>query len=365
VAGERPRSRASWLGSDPRDTRPGRALIADADRAARDAIAAALRGAGHAVETVDDGPAALDRVARGSIDLVLLDVALPRPPGLDVCRALKAAARCPILPVVLLVPRADVKSGVEGVRYGADDWAAKPILEEELTARCAALLRVKRVADQLADERDRLEMASVVDELTGLPNQRYAHTRLAQEWKRAERHHEPFACLLVELEGPWTPDDPCEPATLRAGADALRQCLRDADLVARVGETRFLVILPATHFAGSLAVAERVLREVRDLGAEADGREGRWMASTGVALFPSRDVRSKDAMLRAAEAALDQARREGGGRACIFQQQGYIHTPALGDAKGAPRSYDSRREPIGPASGRRDASGDHGGRKLP
>jgi two-component system, cell cycle response regulator len=118
--------------------------------------------------------------------------------------------------------------------------------------------------------------------------------------------------------------------------------------VARYGGEEFLVVLPSTHFAGSVAVAERIWREVRDRPIDITRREqpgeatrtegGRWdgeprplkaSVSIGVALYPSRDVRSKDALLRAADAALSQAKREGGNRICVFQQQGYIYTPPV------------------------------------
>ena len=56
------------------------------------------------------------------------------------------------------------------------------------------------------------------------------------------------------------------------------------------------------------------------------------VASLGVALFPSRDVRTKDALLRALEAALLEAKRRGGDRLCVFQQEGFIYTPS-GDDK--------------------------------
>jgi len=60
--------------------------------------------------------------------------------------------------------------------------------------------------------------------------------------------------------------------------------------------------------------------------------------SLGVALFPSRDVRTKDALLKAADTALLQAKREGGGRLCVFQQKGFIYTPGTikggGDGEG-------------------------------
>src|SRR5262249_23359526 len=81
--------------------------------------------------------------------------------------------------------------------------------------------------------------------------------------------------------------------------------------------------------------------DITDLPPPSEGRrpeagEIRWgvgprelTVSIGVALYPSRDVRSKDALLRAADAALSQAKREGGNRICVFQQQGYIYPPAI------------------------------------
>ena len=51
-------------------------------------------------------------------------------------------------------------------------------------------------------------------------------------------------------------------------------------------------------------------------------------ASVGVALFPSRDVRTKEALLGALESALLEAKRRGGNRLCVFQQEGFIYTPS-------------------------------------
>jgi predicted signal transduction protein with EAL and GGDEF domain len=96
--------------------------------------------------------------------------------------------------------------------------------------------------------------------------------------------------------------------------------------VARFGGDEFLVVLPSTHFAGSVTVAERIWRDVSKsspLGPSAKVPS----ISAGVALYPSRDVRTKDALLRAADTALNQAKREGGNRICVFQQQGYLYTP--------------------------------------
>jgi diguanylate cyclase (GGDEF)-like protein len=281
---------------------------------------------------------------------------------------------------VLVTAKTDTASRVEGLRIGADDYVCKPFEEAELLARVTTMLRIKRLHDQVTQQKARFERLSVHDELTGLYNFRFLHTRLNEEFKRAERYHEPFACLLVDIDQLRAVNDaggrPAGDVAIRRVADAIRRCVREVDVVARYGGEEFLVVLPSTHFAGSVVVAERVWREVgvtptrasgpqagsgpaRAEPAEADsdrrstlpgggvddtnpslnlaiasGEVPRTVTvSIGVALYPSRDVRTKDALLRAAEAALSQAKREGGNRICVFQQQGFIYSPSFSTAR--------------------------------
>lgn len=339
---------------------PARIVLADDDRLARDQLAGLLRGAGYLVDAVDDGQDAVDRVAQGGVDLVLLDLMMPRLGGLEACRLLKGMTLEGFLPVVLVTARVDTASRVEGLRIGADDYVSKPYEEAELLARVGAMLRIKRLHDQLVAQKDKFERLSVHDELTGLYNYRYLNTRLTEEFKRAERYHEPFACLLIDIDQLRSVNDvhgrnAGDAAIIRV-AEGIRRCVREVDMVARYGGDEFLVVLPSTHFAGSVVVAERIWRECGASRGPADCEGHRddvspssrsnftrgdvpreLHISIGVALYPSRDVRAKDAILRAADAALTQAKREGGHRICVFQQQGYIYTPSLGSMTGKER----------------------------
>lgn len=344
--------------SDP--PRPARVLVADDDRLSREQLTALLAHDGHVVEAVEDGQEALDRVAQGGVDLVLLDVVMPRLSGLEACRVLKGSGRDGFLPVILVTVKTDAASRVDGLRAGADDYVCKPFEEADLSARVASMLRIKRMHDQVAAQKAKLERLSVQDELTGLYNFRYLNARLAEEHKRGERNHEPFACLLIDIDQLRAVNDLYGRAggdqAIRRVADGIKRGVRDVDVVARYGGEEFLVVLPGTHFAGAVATAERIWREVSghplDLedarprpSSEGGSDDPRWAegprtlyVSIGVALYPSPEVRTKDAILRAAEQALAQAKREGGNRICVFQQQGYIYTPS------APRD-DGAREP--------------------
>ncbi|QIK67255.1 response regulator transcription factor [Nocardioides sp. HDW12B] len=108
-----------------------------------DGIAAPLQRTlereGYVVERVATGQAGLDRVARGGIDLVVLDLGLPDLDGLEVCRRMRADGYQDAL--MILTARGGELDRVVGLDVGADDYLAKPFALAELLARTRALLR--------------------------------------------------------------------------------------------------------------------------------------------------------------------------------------------------------------------------------
>lgn len=117
----------------------GLILVAEDDRAVRDAIDRALSFEGYEVITARDGAEALQRVLNDRPDLLVLDVMMPLVDGLETCRRLRASGST--LPVLMLTARTEVADRVEGLDAGADDYLAKPFALEELLARMRALLR--------------------------------------------------------------------------------------------------------------------------------------------------------------------------------------------------------------------------------
>jgi diguanylate cyclase (GGDEF)-like protein len=308
-------------------------LVAEDERITREALTATLRANGYDVEAVSDGQEAVERVSKGGVDVVLLDVMMPRMGGLEACRLIKGITAESFTPVLLVTVKTDPASRVEGLRIGADDYVCKPFEEAELLARVQGMLRIRRLYDEMQTARARLERVSIHDELTGLYNYRYLHTRMGEEFKRAERSHEPLACCMMDVDRLRTHNESGGRALgdliLKGTADAIRRTVREADIVVRYGGDEFLVILPTTHFAGSVAMAERVWRQVlsRSWGASL-GSDAKVTLSMGIALYPSRDVRAKETLLKAAEAALARAKRDGMNRICVYQQEGFIYTPS-------------------------------------
>jgi DNA-binding response OmpR family regulator len=121
-----------------------RVLVVEDEPLLADAIAEWLRNAAHAVDIVNDGAAARERVAVNDYDVVVLDRNLPLVPGDQVCREI--AAGTPSTRVLMLTAAAEITDRVDGLGLGADDYLTKPFAFPELAARVLALGRRARPA---------------------------------------------------------------------------------------------------------------------------------------------------------------------------------------------------------------------------
>ena len=99
----------------------------------------AFENEGFAVEIAGDGSAGLDRVRRGGVDLVVLDLMLPKLDGYRVLRSLRTDD--PEVPVLVLTAKGEEANKVQALKLGADDYVTKPFGTLELIARVRALLR--------------------------------------------------------------------------------------------------------------------------------------------------------------------------------------------------------------------------------
>jgi two-component system response regulator MprA len=114
-------------------------LVVDDEPSVRSALQRALALERYEVSVAEDGQQALDTLAEGVVDAIVLDVMMPRIDGLEVCRRLRAAGDR--TPVLMLTARDAIDDRVDGLDVGADDYLVKPFALRELNARLRALLR--------------------------------------------------------------------------------------------------------------------------------------------------------------------------------------------------------------------------------
>ena len=103
-----------------------------------------LETAGYRVATAASGEEALDGVAAGEPDLIVLDVMLPGLDGFEVCSLVRERSSCPI---IMLTAKGAEEDKVRGLRLGADDYVTKPFSAQELLARVEAVLRRARAPE--------------------------------------------------------------------------------------------------------------------------------------------------------------------------------------------------------------------------
>ncbi len=132
---------------------PAHILIVDDDPYVRESLGEILHYAGHSTVEAGDGKAAIDLLARHPVDLILLDLELPRVGGLDVLR--HAQAEYPHIPIVIISGKGTIRIAVEATKLGAYDFLEKPVDARRalVTIRNALeKVRLERERDRLLDE---------------------------------------------------------------------------------------------------------------------------------------------------------------------------------------------------------------------
>jgi DNA-binding response OmpR family regulator len=124
-----------------------RIVVVEDEPAIRRGVSDALRLSGYEVTEAADGVTGLREAGAAGVDLVLLDIMLPKKDGLEVLSDLRRGN--PTRPVILLTARGSEDDRVRGLKMGADDYVVKPFSAKELLARVEAMLRrtMKAVPD--------------------------------------------------------------------------------------------------------------------------------------------------------------------------------------------------------------------------
>lgn len=166
----------------------GRIVVIEDEPAIRRGVVDALRITGYEVSEAADGAIGLQVAIQPNVDLILLDLLLPRRDGLEVLAEVRRV--CPTRPVIILTARGTEEDRVRGLKMGADDYVVKPFSARELLARVEAVLR--RAGAREPDVRTVRLGKGTIDLL-----------RREIRWPGAERHElsETEAQLLQYLVG--------------------------------------------------------------------------------------------------------------------------------------------------------------------
>ncbi|MEP0963645.1 MAG: diguanylate cyclase [Roseobacter sp.] len=322
-------SRALGFAEDPADFGPpGRTVIVSANNVTSQNWIQQLRP--HLRSSLDHctPDTALRDLAPGRVPdvfiLVLEDGEKLSGDVLRLLAAVRATAITRHAGILVVQPKPDPGLGAYALDLGADDLMTDGFEQVELTLRIKALMRRKRVADQLrATVRTGLK-AAVSDPLTGLHNRRYAMPHLSRVAEHASATGRSFAVMVADLDHFKNINDlyghASGDAVLVEASRRLRENLRGVDLLARIGGEEFLIVMPATPFSEARVAASRLCRKIGGEGFLVPGCSeminvtisiGVTMGGTNTGRGPGIDQLDSNQLLDAADKALYEAKLQG------------------------------------------------------
>jgi len=124
-------------------------LVVDDDERQRDLLNATLTEAGYQVTFAGDGAEALAQATAAPPDLILLDLMMPGLNGFEVCQRLKQDSTTSTVPVIVVTMLEEIRNREAALSSGADDFVKKPVQAEDLRARVSAMLKVRRIRQDL------------------------------------------------------------------------------------------------------------------------------------------------------------------------------------------------------------------------
>lgn len=294
------------LNTSDQDQRPT-ILVVDDTRVNLEVLALLLNR-DYQVKVAGNGRRALDIAQYSShLDLVLLDVRMPRMDGYEVCQRLHDNPLTAEIPVIFVTAAFDRESEIHGLQQGAMDYISKPINP------AIVLLRVRNQI-LIRQYKKELQCISHYDALTGTHSRVLLADRLKQATAQAKRARKLMAVCYLDLDNFKSVNDSLgQQAGDRVLAEMARRMgtiLRESDTVAHLGGDQYVVLLPNLAHAQECVVILRRLQEAIALSISVQQQSVLLTASVGISVYPS-DNSNPDVLINHAELAMQVAKLAG------------------------------------------------------
>lgn len=284
-------------------------LVVDDSKTVRNYLRSLLRRHLFQVLEAASGSEALEILDQHEdIYLVVTDYHMPGMDGFELTKRIREKYDMNKLAIIGLSAHGNNLLSARFLKNGANDFISKPFLEEEFYCRVTQNI-------VLIETIHALEEASVRDSLTGLHNRRFFNEASRQAFASMNRGHVEIVVGMVDLDRFKGINDThgheAGDAVLQGVAQVLGRCVRESDILARMGGEEFCVLLLNATQEGSAAFFERMRAAIEAAVIPFDGKELKVTASIGVCTTPKGSIA---ALISAADEMLYQAKSQGRNR---------------------------------------------------
>lgn len=298
-----------------------RILVLDHDPDSLAILMEPLNWEGYEVRGVSDCEEALQIASFWRPQIVLMDW-MPSTQSLRFLRSIRETI--PHCACIFVSANSSTEAIIEGLDAGADDYIVKPFVPLELLARIRTHLRLRDLHEQLAEANAKLKELVDIDDLTGLYNMRSLYQRLDFEMERAKRFGRQVAVVMLDMDYFKSVNDGHDHLfgsyVLSEVGKIIKANTRNIDIPARYGGDEFLVVLTETSYEGVMLFCERIRQTILNRNFENGSDSIRLTVSIGFALTgPGESLNSKE-LVRHADHALYDAKRNGRNRVCSYER---------------------------------------------
>jgi two-component system, cell cycle response regulator len=262
---------------------------------------------------------ALEEFAVANVDVVVSDIMMPEISGFEILRSVKEANQ--LVEVILLTGKLPdkAKPAVNALHSGAHDYLLKPVRIRHLKKAIEQALIKQRQHMEDKNKLQELIRRANTDYLTGLSNRHHFQSQFKLEFERSDRYERSLSCIILDIDDFKTINDEYghyagDEVLQRLGA-LMQRHFRSSDLKCRYGGEEFVLVLPEADRDVAATVAEKFRRLVALESFPFGDPDLHITASLGIATCWKRNFSSAEDLIRAADQALLQAKREG--RNCV------------------------------------------------
>jgi diguanylate cyclase (GGDEF)-like protein len=299
-----------------------RLLIVDDSKVIRVTARKILQNHFETVEALDGNNAWEILSGEPPFSLVVSDLTMPGMDGFGLLEKIRGSHLPHVrnLPVIIITGANDSEATMQrATEAGATDFIGKPFDAVHLLARTQAHAGAYSTEQTLTQETMTLEDQALVDPSSGLPNDTAFMERGQELLAYTVRHSSALALFLIDIDDFGEifrqHGDTATLTAVKSVAGVLSACIRQEDMAARIGSSRFALLLPGMSNEGIRTLADRIIHDVHAQDLTINGTSVRLSVSIGVAAPELNAATSFESMLSSAAGNLQEAARKGGNQA--------------------------------------------------
>jgi diguanylate cyclase (GGDEF)-like protein len=290
-------------------------------------VVAAMLQPQYTVLAANNGVRAIKIAEDTHPDLILLDVMMPEMDGFAVCEALKKNPSTKDIPIIFITAKTEIDDVVRGFSIGGCDYISKPFNPEELFVRVNTHIELKKSKELLQKYISELELKnreldrmSKTDHLTELANRRFMTSRLKEEAERGKRTGEKFSILMCDIDNFKKINDTygheIGDLAIKEVSNAIKNVVREYDVVSRWGGEEFLILLINTSSIEAEKAAEKIREAIEHNKIAIDKGSFKLTISIGVSEYLNEVSISEN--VNNADKALYESKNNGKNKVTVY-----------------------------------------------